>query len=484
MKKLFVVLLVVVVLAFVMPFYAGFKAKQELDQVVVLLNSNPGYEAEWSYYEKSWLATEAVLRIALNAGVDGDSGAARIIDIEVNIAIEHGPILPSTPVSLGWFAYNLKLSEQPSHYLSQYLTTKEGGDLFYSDGYMTLAGIVHVNNQVAPFTAESDGVKANFDGYIGAGTLEPSGLFRYAGEAEGLTLIIDDLGERAEITLSASSLALESDYGRLVKGTNMMPSKVTYKLPKVSMLADGSLSEFNDIAVNAEATLPEGAGIIDFVMGLKVANGYLDDEKINNLELVFSYDRISLQFIQGYMKMMEDSLANPDRMPDFTAYFTDEVIAEALGYQPGFSVKTLAFELVDGTFKTDMTLRIDTMDDVNSALIAANPMVLLQNILLDLNVLVDKPLAERLAKTQTLGAVEARIIEEQEAGAVGTYTEEQVQEMVSQEAVMMLEMLIMQGLIVDEKDSYKSTVKLEKGETVINGSPMPIPLGALLGLGM
>lgn len=479
MKKIIVAVAVIAATIVALPLVGGKKAQTELNELVTMIDDSPGYQASWVTYQKNWLTTDATLHIvftsALDAGEEPES-----VDLPLTLAIAHGPILFGHTPSVGWFDFNVQLTEEQSGYLSEHVEKTGSGELLQIRGYMNLAGVLTLENKILPFTATDDDFNLTFDGYQGWGSLHPSGEFRYTGELGQWSLEAEDVAMNA----AASTLELESDYSKIVRGTNLMPSHLDYQLPSATLKVDDETMTMEKMSLVGNVSLPEEQPVVDMFFSLGFKKGQIDDQTVENFELEFSYDRISLELVKQYMKLANDMLENPGVEPDPAAYFSNEVVAEALTYKPGLSLNKMNMVLPEGKLKSALSLSMEPVDGVDPTALMANPLAALNGLLMDLHVTMDKPLAKKMAEAQAEKSITAQMEAEKDAGVVGNYTDQQITDMISQEAEMMLQMMVLQGVVVETEDQYTCDFKLHKGETIVNGKPMPLPLGALLGAGM
>ncbi len=480
MKKIFILVLVVALVVLGLQFYGGVKAKEELDSFVEVINNNPGYEASWSSYDKGWMNTNAVLNLSMQIPA-GKNGATEAIDIPLNIAIGHGPLLLNNEGKLGWFSYEVALSEEHSKYLSEHLATKQDGDLFQNDGFMSFAGDILIHNAILPFTARAEELNIDFAGLSGNGVLKDNGLLTYQADIGEFSFNADN---GSSVKIAKAKLTSESDYSRIEKGSNLMPGKGSYTIPKIETVLNGKSGALENVVLAAEVVMPESAPVANIVFDLSAGKGNFEKDGFSDFGISLSYDRISLKLIETYMAMVNDAMKNGGVEPDPGKLLTAEVLGEALGHKPGFSINKLNIKLPEGQFDSNFSVALQAVDGVDSAMIAQNPMMLMQGLLVNLNMKADKSLAQRFVRQQSEATVDQQILAEQAAGVESKYTDDQKSKMVEQNANMMLQMMLGQNFIVEDGNTYKTVAKFENGESFVNGKPMPLPIGALMGGGM
>lgn len=482
MKKLLLVIVVIAIVGGGVPFYAGVKAEKELNKLVELINANPGYTARWAYYTKGWFDTVAQLQVSM-VRFDEQTGKQDNIDVPLNLTVMHGPLLTTPSFQLGWFSFSLSLPEKESTYLSQRVTSAGAGDLLNSSGHMDLAGQLYFSNEIVPFTANDEGLAVAFTGYNGSGTVSPSGKLVYGGQAGETSVEMDDEDGHVKLVLGEARLQLASDYRRLVSGTNVLPSKAEFILPKATLIVDDEYSVVNDIRILAEAVLPEDAKVVNFGVNTQIADGDIGGQKFTDFSIELAYNRISLRLVERYMSMTKELLANGDPQVDPGQFFTADVVNEALSHKPEIALNQFALSLTEGSVQGNMIIQLEQVDGIDPTMLSLNPLAFLNMLTVNLHVQMDKPLAKILAIQHATDSVESQLETERQAGVEGQHSAEQKQELIDDEANMLVQALVNQGVIVEAGNRYQTTIGFDKGDTLINGTPSPLPLGALLQMG-
>lgn len=479
MKKVILAVVVIAILGAGIPFYAGIRAQQELDRVVDLIDSSPAYAASWQTYNKGWLTTQARLVVSLDLAVAGKPEEK--IDIPLDIAIDHGPLISDEEAKVGWFSYAVTLPEEQSEYLKELVETKSGDELLSNKGYVDLSGTVTFRDQIQAFVAKDDGFNIDYAGYSGKGTVSSSGLMVYGASSNKVKFSADDSeGTAVVVDIDALKIQYEADFGKLLPGSNLMPSKAEMTIPAITVTAGDKKSSLNNSRLLAAVELPKNSGTVDIKVVMSVASGQLGDKAFSNAVMDLGYNNISLMLMDRYVSMMEE-MVNA-QTPDPDKYFSEDVLREAISHTPEFVLNKLEITLPEGAFNGNFTIKMQEVDGVDPAMLKTNPMAMINGISIDLLAQMDKGLAEKMAYLQAQSGIEAQLQAEKEAGSEGEYSDEQKEEMITAQAGMTLQMLIGQGLIVEENGRYQGSFQFKKGETLINGKPSQLPLGAMMGM--
>lgn len=100
----------------------------------------------------------------------------------------------------------------------------------------------------------------------------------------------------------------------------------------------------------------------------------------------------------------------------------------------------------------------------------ANPFAIVRHIDARLNVLVDKPLAFKLAQWSAANNIDEQFFDNGKAP-----NQEDRDAAIQSQATAQIEALLGQGFIVDKGEQFEAQLSFEKGAAVINGQTVPLP---------
>ncbi len=463
MKKA-VLALVVVLLVVVLggPFLAGNKARQTLDNMVTFLNNQPGYSAQWLEYQEGWLTTNARLNVAMTMAAMPDDAAPDSPNPEVDfdIVINHGPIVLTDGFKLAWASGQVVLGEAVDGWLREKLVIENDAPLCTSDFTISLSGAVAFSDQCQAAAIAMEDGEFRFDSYQGEGSYESNGLLEYQGVLPAGRFESGD----GFMDMGAVQIAMTLDFGRVYNGT-LVPGD--FSLSLLSLQGDSneedafSLSDLNMKSIlrfNDDNTMSDGT----MEMSLKGASGA--DVSLTDVRFVMGFERISLAFWDNYTKKAQE-MAEAGDMSALGSEMLGIVMTDLLPAGPSISIPELRFTTNEGSMNLSADLNVSP-----DAAQSADPMSIIQHISLQLDAVADKALALSLSEQSTRKELQSAQFEGGELIDNG-----QLEAQSAEMAAMKLNMLVVQGMLVEDGERYKASFSFKDGTAVLNGQPIPLP---------
>ncbi len=484
MKKIIGVVLVLLAMVVLGgPFIGGLKAEKELQKIVQAIDEYPGYQVQWLEYDRGWFATEATLSVGFDAalwpvvgneGVDNeeaDDEAAQLPSLPLNIHIDHGPLLLSEQSALGWYAWQLDLTQEQTQWLEERLDVASDEQLYQAQGHVGLFGSIEFSDELQAFTVsdEQGNVFVRTNGYSGSGTVDMAGMLSYSGVIGHM----DFTSEDALLSLGDTAIRSNGDLSRMDWEHFLYPSDFFMNVSTVHVQGgDRELSVTNAVFEGA-LVMAEGENFFDLIATVSAGNVESSDVKVEQAAVTFAYENISVSAYEAYMDMAAAMVEAPDQQVDYQQFFTPEIMQEFIANGPAFGLRNISFSTPQGDLKG--SFRLGLKEDFVMPPQMTNPLMLIQALTLDSLLDVDRPLAMVL-----LGQSSRAQVEESMAGDPEV-TEADIDAAVQQQAQQKLDMLIAQGIVVEEGDSLQAQVEFANGELLLNGTPTPFPLGMLMG---
>lgn len=462
MKKAVLVLVVLLLLVILGgPFLAGNKTRQTLDNMVAFLNNQPGYTAQWLEYRKGWLTTDARLSIALNMPTipDAPQDSANP-ELAFDVAINHGPLLLTDGFKLAWASGQVVLGEALDGWLRENLVIENEAPLCTSDFTIPISGPVVFRDQCQSAAVTLDDGQFRFESYQGEGTYESDGLLEYQGVLPAARFE----GGGGFLNLGATQITTTLDFGRVYNNT-MVPGDFSLSL----LSANGESKESEEFSItgfnmksslqfNDDNTMSDGT----MEMTLSDASGL--DMSLKDVRFVFGFERISLAFWDSYARKAQE-MSDAGDMSMAGSEMIGIMMTELLPAGPSISIPELRFTTNDGTM--NLTANLEVSPDAAQS---ADPMSIIQHIALQLDASADKALALSLSEQSTRKEMQAAQFENGEM-----LDDEQLDTQAAEMAAMKLNMLVVQGMLIEENDRYKTSFTFKDGSAVLNGQPIPLP---------
>ena len=492
MKKIVGIALLLLAIALVGgPFYAGIKAENELQKFIAKFDAYPGYQVSWLSYERGWFSTQATLSVGLDAALwpDENGEPESLPTLPLVIQIDHGPLLLNDISSVGWYSWRLDLTQDQTEWLEEHLDMAEEGQLYEAQGHAGLLGTVQFSDELKAFSIRDDqgNTIARTNGYVGSGTIGAAGKLSYAGLISGIDLTAED----ALVVLGNITLRTEGDLSRMDWDSFVYPSNFYMNVASMELHGSGQQASVTNAVFEGAIEIPEDKDWFDLIVSLSVGNlgvnhsatnsavnhpatnSAVKSVQLEDATMTFAYERISLAAYSAYIDMAAASLESPQQELDYQQFFTPEVMKEFFANGPAVALRNLSFSMPDGDFEG--SLRLAMKDDFVMPAQITNPFIFIQALTLDANVVVDRPLALYLAKASSRAQVEASMVNNPDV------TEADIETAVQQQAQNTLDMLMSQGILVSEGETLQAKLQFTDGQLVLNGKPMPFPLGMLMG---
>lgn len=448
-----------------MPFVAGQKTQQSLDAWVAQMNGLGSYSFSWEKYQKGWLSSEAVLKVGLKlpSGLDDAMGELQDWTIPLQLNLHHGPILWRDGVKPGWFSGEFYLSKEHQDWVDQNLSVEGEGPFFVSKVVMDLAGNATIRDRSLPFKVSKDDGQFELAGYQGEGSIARGGLVQYNGILSALTVG----GGDGNLQMDNIKFRMSSDFGAKV-GQYALPGSAEFSLGSVQgAIGDGQslimkdLSFSSDMSFNADKT----AGDMRLVMAFAEMN--LLEEKIENAKFDFSFNRLSLAFFNKYMEIVQQIVdGGGETNPMLAMQMMGLVSSDLLPAGPEIIINQLGFKTPEGALDFNGSLAVSP----EAAKDMSNPMAILGHITVKAALNADKPLVFRLVRQNTL-----KDLNQAQFEGGNQMTEDEKQSLADNQAHMQLDMLTIQGMLVDKGEKYQSLFEFKDGKAVMNGNPLPLP---------
>lgn len=470
MKKVFLavigILLVAVALA-VLPFWAGQKSQQSLDHWVAQMNQLGGYDLRWEKYQRNWMDTEAVLRVGLKMPASlKDLDVVEDLSLPLQVHLHHGPVMWRDGAKIGWFSGKFYLSGEHQSWVEKNLTVDGEGPFFVSEIQMDLLGKTTIRDRSLPFEVnlEEDN-QLVLAGYQGEGTVSRNGLVQYRGILSAVNVRGED--EKDNMQLKDMEFRVNSDFGGKV-GQYLIPGSAEFTLASMSASGDaGEAFSLRDATFSTDMTFnkEKTAGNMRMVMAFGELN--VLEEKVENAKLDFSFNNLSVTFLDKYMELVQQMYNGGGEVnPLLAMQMMGLVASDLLPAGPQLSIKELGFKTAEGALSFNGKVSVSP----EAAKSMSDPMAMLSHITMDAAFSADKPLAFRLARESALKDLNAEQFEGGEQ-----MTEEEKQALADNQAQMKLDMLIIQGTLVDKGEQYQSQFSFKNGKAEVNGQPLPLP---------
>lgn len=447
MKKIAIYMVIItigVLLSF--PMVSGIKLKEAYLQRIGSMPQQPGITLHNESYERGWFRSTAVIRVELDlAQLTGEPSLAdKPLDLLVRSDFHHGPVLLTDMglrFGLGYGSLSFSGSEMKDaeKVLTEWMAAapltirtlinfdQSAHTELNIEPYASDQGDDHIRFGGISATLMSDGSLTHFDGtlVVNASSILTTGFALNLGESSGSMSYQGDNPYTmvGETVFNIPSLSVTGkDMSMVLQGVNLNGG---------TQLNQGKLDYFQTVEIeNIESQLPVTAGSwhLEFTgispEGLEAWSDFTTE--------------MQAQFQTG--ALAQDDTGEPQLTPEMEARLeqvVNQLLQPGLGFSQRLSVKALG-----ETHNADMELSYIGLPAGGSLLHVANPKDYIPafkggiNVLLHEQAIMDSPMADTVMP------------------------------------------LVQQGLLLPKEGKLVLEARLEQGELLLNGSP--VPLDALL----
>lgn len=446
------------------------QSDQQILQAVEKIDSLPGYEASIVSTEKSWFSTQTNVSVALdpaqfagatNAGTEQMSAMLELFQIDVEIAMQYGPVLINK--GLGLSDIQIRVPNDSDKVKNDGEIVK---NIYFFDGKLDLFGDIAYEDSFSAmqFAPDEEGSHISFSGYRGTGVVN-NGLVDYAGSAPSFDITSPEMSA----SMSDLEITWEGDFdlAKLMKGI-YGNSASKFSIADFDLTQAGqSVFGWQDLEFYINTKI-NAAELANMQAGYRIAALDTPIENFEDIEIAFEISNFDQQFMETYSQILLP-MQTQQTIPDDLLNKIQPPIIAALAHQPELKLTNMGFKTSTGTFKSNATLSLADYD-INPAQFQ-DPVFWQNNIVLESGLDLPKDMALDLAKKGLLMQFQAD-------PAAASYTAEQLQEMATQQAEMTLNNFMQGGFLVAQNEQLQLRFNIAGGTANLNGND--IPLSAML----
>ncbi len=231
---------------------------------------------------------------------------------------------------------------------------------------------------------------------------------------------------------------------------------------------EGEAIDLRDFVASSKLSFNPDNTKGDLQLSFGFASMEVFQEKVEDAELDFSFANMSLTFFDKYMALAQQSYGTGGQTdPQLATQMMGLVASDLLPLGPKISVNQLVFKTPEGLldFKGSLEIAPEAAQQA-----ATNPLAILSHVALNAVLTADKPLAFRLMRHSTLQDLNQAQFE---GGQQMTDVEKQA--LADNQTQMKLNLLTIQGMLVDKGAQYTANFQFKDGKATLNDKPMPLP---------
>ncbi|CAB0151606.1 hypothetical protein PSI9734_01980 [Pseudidiomarina piscicola] len=463
------------------PYIVGSQTEGNIyKQVAHFDQSQPVYQAKVLSYERNWLSSNAVIEVGVDmqalAGVD--TSELQWLTTELDLSLQHGPVLTDQGLSLGLLSWQLSndgagFADVLDWNKDQLLYLQQGsvnllGNANYQDVLAALrnaAGLKDLQFELAEYRGHGtyDGETLTYQGGVADFRLQADSMqvavdnvqVEGAAEASFAAVLAGDF-YAGEGRVAAESLAVtDARVGEVLVAEAMTMDYLT-ALEQKAEATDGSVSELARMVINFGA----------------------DTLRVNAIEakditLHTMMSHLDKAFIDRYLDTLRDTAnAEPEQIGEALATLFEQHGLAFLKANPEFAITEFSGSLPQGAFNANAAVSVNGVTAMPTSM--EDDAFWREHIRMHSDATVAKPLMQWAMQSYVHTSLMS-------SGQAQNYTQEQLTQLAAQQAALMTQTFVQQGLLEDAGDSYKFNFSVADDTLTLNGqeSPLGQALGAM-----
>lgn len=452
----------------VAPKIIGSQVESEIQMQVAAFDALPMYGAKLSNVQNGWFGMTAELAVTLDFAEgmnlnDAETAAAlEKIEAVFDINTQHGPVLLGDSLQFGLVSWQATLREDA---LRDHIEWAEGQTFLQHTGFMNLIGNVTYDDTMAAFKILDEGFDFEVGAYMGSGTYSGQKL-AYEGEL-GEVKGSGASGPKLSMQPMTMTMQMQGSIEEVLSG-NLYNSTFEFLMPGVGVGSEANpLMRMTGLSFGGKSAVSEDKTQGDIDLYYKIAELVVPDYTLSDTVIAMQVQRLSNAFMKA-LNTLNVEIAKADDPQTYVETFAREQLLPQLMLEPTFNLTDVSFSMPAGTFKGKFNSAIKGVTALPDTL--EDQAFWLQHLVADGTASADKALITFLAEQSMKGQL---MQNPQTAGM----SEAEILDIAKQQAPVMVDNFMQQGLLVENGETYKTEFSLTDGKAVLNGQEIPLPVG-------
>jgi uncharacterized protein YdgA (DUF945 family) len=457
------VLLALVLLA--LPRVVGSMTEARVRERVAAIDASDSASATLTSFERGWFRSNAKIELRFVPDnvpqLGGSAGNPFTGTGTVPIAVDfaHGPIAVLDGVHLGWSKMIARAdTEVPG--VTELEHTLGVPYLFEFRGRTSYAGAMGFDADAPPFELPVDETLFTFSGATLAGS--------FAGrQLEGNAQV-----GSIEFTSPTGTFALRNVHASAdneLRSRYVMPGEASLTIERVLISdARGTTPVFEaaNLRMLSDVALDSTGVLLEMRMNYDLDSMRIEESEVTAATIGMAMRNVDVAALEAYGAAARDA-ASAGADPATIMASLGPQLERALQAEPRLTLEPIRFRLDDEPFEGRIELSTNAARlPPAGTLDLGNPLLVLGLMNTDAEMRASKALAQKLA------TLAARL----QLGSDGGVPPEQLDYMAEAQSGLLLTMLVGQGVLVDDGDGYRSSLRFTNGALTLNGNPLPFGL--------
>jgi len=452
-------LLLIVLLA--LPAVVGSVTEASVRARVAQIDESPSVAAELKSYDRGWFRSTAHIELrAENVDpvvVAGTNLGGLFSSLPIMVEFAHGPVAVLDGVYFGWSTMVAQPdTEAPG--MAELTQTLNVPYLFQFRGRTPYVGGLDFDADAPPFTLPLDETALTFSGGTLAGNIAGRKV-----EADAQIGSVDFVGETGTFAVQGVAASVDSE----LRSEYVMPGEVSFSIANISITAPQStmpMFETSNLRIKSDIDLDTASDLLEMHITYDVDSVRVESNELAAGSIAVAVRNLDAAAVEAYGALATDAAA-AGADPETIAAALVPHLERALRAGPSLTLDPIRFRYDDEPFqgRIEVTTNPARLPPAGT-LSLDNPLlfVSLVNAKAELN--MSKTLAGQLA------TLAARL---QIAQTDPTIPPEQLDFMAEGQSGLMVAMLVGQGVLLEDGDSYRTSFELMDGSMTLNGSALP-----------
>ncbi|HWN38424.1 MAG TPA: DUF945 family protein [Gammaproteobacteria bacterium] len=452
-------LLLIVLLA--LPAVVGSVTEASVRARVAQIDESPSVAAELKSYDRGWFRSTAHIELrAENVDpvvVAGTNLGGLFSSLPIMVEFAHGPVAVLDGVYFGWSTMVAQPdTEAPG--MAELTQTLNVPYLFQFRGRTPYVGGLDFDADAPPFTLPLDETALTFSGGTLAGNIAGRKV-----EADAQIGSVDFVGETGTFAVQGVAASVDSE----LRSEYVMPGEVSFSIAKISITAPQStmpMFETSNLRIKSDVDLDTASDLLEMRLNYDVDSVRVESNELAAGSIAVAVRNLDAAAVEAYGALATDAAA-AGADPETIAAALVPHLERALRAGPSLTVDPIRFRYDDEPFqgRIEVTTNPARLPPAGT-LSLDNPLLFVSLVNAKAELIMSKTLAGQLA------TLAARL---QIAQTDPTIPPEQLDFMAEGQSGLMVAMLVGQGVLLEDGDSYRTSFELMDGSMTLNGSALP-----------
>lgn len=466
---------IIVLVAVIAPKIVATSFNQKLDSVVEVINQNPAYSASIKDRTSAWFSSTATINIAFDSSVFDNAIAQEdpaemqdmFADINVDVLIDaqHGPILTQNGLAIGWLTWIAKVD---GNSLRDTLEFDAKTPFYQITNHTNLFGLSSFTDKIPSFQMIDDEIftEVIFSGWNGSGSYSDSEV-SYQGLIENISA--NSAFGTFELNQWSLDSTIQDNLMNAMNG-NFYDSTMSMNIQNITFkeVDDQTKQVMTELKMDAVTDFDQTTSLLDTQINFSLKDLTTADFNLAEMTVNTEINNLKEQFFKAYQTLISELGKEPEKMQENLNTFMQTELLGQLQAEPEFNISSFAAKINQGNITGSLNTKIQQVIELPDPI--ESPVFWLQHLMANGQINADKSAALWLATD----SIKSQILADPSSAQM---TEQEITAIAEQQALPMLQGMQQQGLFTETATGYQMVFSLKDGEAMLNGNPMPLPIG-------